>query len=138
MKKYLNSVKEVVKALKEGKDVFASEPITDRVYKFYFKDGFLIGEEKNCADIHINTHLIFMQSSKYYTEEPEPLKFEVNKLYKTSKNKKAFLYKIVKDAQFMYYFSSEDGCFTTDENGVFYNFGLPTDNKIVGYWEEEK
>lgn len=136
MKKYLNSVEEVVKALKEGVKV------RDEECNSYFQivNGFIAEFTKGDNNIiNVNSSIYFIEGKdRFYTEEPEPLKFEVNKLYKTSKNKKAFLYKIVKDADFMYYFSSEDGCFTTDENGVFYNFGLPTDNKIIGYWEEEK
>lgn len=135
MKKYLNSVEEVVKALKEGKEVFASEPITDRAYKFYFKDGFLMGEEKNCADIHINTHLIFIQSSKYYTEEPEPLKFEVNRAYKVECGKKVFIESDFKeDKRYRVFF--ENGFYFIDYNGKNCNGNTKWD--IYGYWEEEK
>lgn len=134
MKKYLNSVEEVVKALKDGKKIISD--FGNSVYTFF--DGFII-ENKANGDNLLNSHIYFdYKKNKYYTKETEPLKFEVNALYKTSKNKKAFLYKIVKGADFPNYFSSEDGCFSTDINGVFYNFGLPTNDKIVGYWEEEK
>lgn len=88
MKRYLQSVEEVVKALKEGKKIFEKDG--DLYYQM--KDGFICCFYCNTQDITINCGIVLEKDEdKYYTEEPEQLKFEVNKLYKTRSGHKAFL-----------------------------------------------
>ena len=124
MKKYLNSVEEVVKALKEGKKVT------------YFNDGFLIEDQQDEGTV-INSHIYFNEKYKYYTEEAEPLKFEVNRAYKTRGGNKVFLFKIQENnADRLYFVGAGALHFWTDKNGRV------TENEnyqdVVGYWEEEK
>ena len=127
MKKYLNSVEEVLKELKEGKEVFG---ISENGYaeKYKIIDGVI------CDSKYINTSLNF-KGLKYYTEEAELLKFEINRAYKTRGGYKAFLdSKGVNDMIFL--------CASAIGNKIVINYyGKVSNNRdslmdIVGYWEE--
>ena len=130
MKKYLNSVEEVVKALEEGKKILDIANM-DCYYKV------IAGKYCYC-DLKFNTtviniSIVFEDNSKrYYTEEPEQLKFEVNRAYKNLNDSKVFLNKFT--AQGMQ-FVGLNGQYTTDVDGFIHN---GSGFNIVGYWEEEK
>ena len=143
MKKYLNSVEEVVKALKAGKEI----NIEDGIGKYVMDNGTICrlydgGQILINADIHLNF------GTKLYTEEPEPLKFELNRAYKTRKGLKAFLVKICNQHNHMFFLSSEKFvnspayCFETNGDGVCVENGFYKKNlkefDIVALWEEEK
>ena len=84
MKKYLNSLEEITKALKEGNDVF------DNGTNTYFKlvDGLLIRFEN--GKTYIGAQIFFCPRT-YYCYEEDPLKLEVGKLYKIRDSRKAFI-----------------------------------------------
>lgn len=139
MKKYLNSVEEVVKALKEGQKLFESfkSGDTEQIKEITLIDGIICTKD----DIGYGIHLL--SACKYYTEEPEPLKFEVNRAYKTRECEKAFLANIEKkDNEIILLFigiteNTTPFKFRTNENGVLYS-NKDSRLDIVGYWEEEK
>ena len=76
--------------------------------------------------------------------EPEQLKFEVNRAYKTRGDDKVYLFKILKDGVYNLYFVGNGLNFWTDKIGRYLNIGEylnngeMNENDIVGYWEEEK
>jgi len=116
--------------LKEGKEVFG---ISENGYaeKYKIIDGVI------CDSKYINTSLNY-KGLKYYTEEPEPLRFEVNRAYKTRDGKKVYLYQIVKNGDYELYFIGPDGFhFWSFSDGKYTNtVNLCHGNDIVGYWEE--
>ena len=136
MKKYLNSVEEVLKALKEGKEVES-----DNDSCFELVDGWIVETRGNGTKI-INSAMFFEDDGyKVYTEEPEPLKFEVNRAYKTRNGDKVFLDSksqidgknillFVGMKQSAYYFA-------TDIKGKYIN-AIEHPHDIINYWEEEK
>ena len=128
MKKYLNSVEEVVKALKAGIKVYCTD---GGIYQIV--DGFII-EYRSCGTKLVNSAIEWVEHGfNYYTEEPEPLKFEVNRVYKNRENNKVFLDYFEKNEIF---FTNYKIGYITDLEGVAINGNKNLD--IVGYWEEEK
>ena len=130
MKRYLNSVEEVLKALKEEKRVEC-----DNDSCFELVDG-LIVETKGDGKKAINAGIFFQEEGyKVYTEEPEPLKFEINRAYKTRNGYKVFLYEF--EDKTIHFVGCSDLDFWTNMAGRLYaNEEVGLD--IIGYWEEEK
>lgn len=83
MKIYLKTPEEVIVALKEGKTV----KCTDCGAKYTLENGFLV--EKSKGTWTINPPLYGFPG--YYTEEPDELKLEVDKFYKTRNGRKAWV-----------------------------------------------
>lgn len=84
MKRYLKTYEEVIDALKAGK------VIRDKDSQWTLRDGFIIRKDANYASWVINDCI----SSNYtdiYVDEPEPLKIEVGKFYKTRDCRKAIV-----------------------------------------------
>ena len=133
MKRYLQSVEEVVKALEEGKKILDIANM-DCYYKVIAENICYCDLKYNTTVINIS--IVFEDNSKrYYTEEPEQLKFEVNRAYKTRGGYKAFLdSKGVNDMIFL--------CASAIGNKIVINYyGKVSNNRdslmdIVGYWEE--
>jgi len=136
MKKYLNSVEEVIKAIEENKKVYG---LTDNILcEYKLKDianqKVLCCKDINNEDVIINCSLVITNNGKYYTEESEPLKFEVNRAYKTREGDKAFIFRKT-DTGFKV--GSEDDTYEIDLSGK----NITNDCRaldIVGYWEEPK
>lgn len=84
MKKYLNSLEEIAKTLKEGKEVF--EDGSDVLFKNV--DGILTRFDGN--KIYFGAQLLFCPRT-YYCYEEDPLKLETGKLYKIKDSRKAFI-----------------------------------------------
>lgn len=84
MKKYLNSLEEISKALKEGREVF--EDGADALFKNV--DGILTRFEK--GKIYFGAQLLFCPRT-YYCYEEDPLKLETGMLYKIKDSRKAFI-----------------------------------------------
>jgi len=137
MKRYLQSVEEVVKALEEGVKV------RDEKCNSYFQivNGFITEFIKGDNNIiNVNSSIYFIEGKdRFYTEEAEPLKFEVNRAYKTRCASKLFLDTISNDNEFI--FIGRDGglVYTVNTNRDGRVCKTNTDDfDIVGYWEEEK
>lgn len=137
MKKYLNSVEEVVKALNEGIKIYPTG-YEEQGYFIQKVDGIVCGFNEGGQRL-INVELTFSKDF-FYTEEPEPLKFEVNRAYKTRNGEKVFLFKIKSDDMPFLFIGEHGSSFWSYQNGkCVRDIGEEeNDNDIVGYWEEEK
>ena len=135
MKKYLNSVEDVVKALKEGGKVWDEECNSYCQIVNGFITEFSKGDN---TIITVNSSIYFMEGKdRFYTEEPEQLKFEVNRAYKTRSGHKAFLdFKTINSLSFLCSESSSIVFVTTLGGKIRNNDDCLLD--IIAYWEEEK
>lgn len=127
MKKYLKTPEEVVDALKEGKTVFG------RTFeKFELYRGFII--EKNRGGYAINSNIY--NADTPFIKEPDPLKIEVGKFYKTRAGKKARCFCIEGGKARL----TIDGCYGCLEvylkTGCACSDGAKSDYDIIGPWEE--
>lgn len=127
MKKYLNSLEEITKALKEGKNVF--DEGTDTSFKLI--DGLLIRFERD--KIFIGAQIIFCPRT-YYCYEEDPLKLETGKLYRIKDSRKAFI--CWTDDEYAYGCIEHWGkmCKWTREGG---RANGPGNTDIVEEWREE-
>lgn len=132
MKKHLNSVEEVVKALKEGKKV----SIKNANCKYIMENGLICRLYSDGQKV-INAEMHLTSENKFYTEEPEPLKFKVDKAYKTKGGYKAFLDLKTIDTMAFLCDNAPSRKYSTDITGKTYSDMLESFD-IVGYWEEEK
>jgi hypothetical protein len=133
MKKHLNSVEEVIKELKDEGKIFDGEN-SDKCYKMV--NGIICTIYTN-GDINFNTSIfITKDKNRYYTEEQEPLKFEVNKPYKTRENLKVFLNEINEKNGHMHFINADDS-YWTNEKGKYDNNEI-TKADIIGVWVEQK
>jgi len=80
MKKQLNTMEEVIKALKEGKEVIDNDNI-----KYKMIGGII------CGNSNINVSILYVDYKKYFIEVEEPIKFEINRAYKTRSGEKVYL-----------------------------------------------
>ena len=128
MKKvYLETPEAVIKALKEGKEVFLDEGGAGKVVLI---DGFCVKQWHDQFNINYTINL----RDKPYILEEEPLKIEVGKWYETRDHQKARCY----------YAGEETAFFSIDNNsiplGVYLNGRLYKDMvtplDIIGPWEE--
>ena len=85
MKKYLKTPEEVIDVLQDGKVVTNKEGCHYKMYK-----GVIFCFWKNKKQWDITFTLGY--SDDLYVDEPEPLKLEVGKFYKTRDGRKAFVY----------------------------------------------
>lgn len=84
MRKYLNSLEEITKALKEGREVFEDGADTS----FRIVDGLLI--RFNSGKIFIGAQIIFCPRN-YYCYKEDPLKLETGRSYRIKDSRKAFI-----------------------------------------------
>ena len=83
MKRYLKTPEEVIQALKEGKTIKTENGHTYELINNFIVQTFL-GKIRS-----INTTIFF--DTDYYIDEPEPLKLEVGKFYRTRDGRKAWV-----------------------------------------------
>ena len=130
MKRYLKTPEEVMQALKEGKTVKNEYGYTYEL----IKDAFIVQTFKEKIR-SINTTIFFDED--YYIDEPEQLKLEVGKFYKTRERKKAWVVSYKQGLRYPYSVAvlGEVGTYTVLGNGCCYeNHTTPQD--IVALWEE--
>lgn len=94
-KKYLTTPEEVVQALQDGKKVY-----TDFM-EYWYNKGVFFSLNKKDGYICINSNISFLHNYMY-VEEPEPLKLEVGKFYKTRDGRKALVYGKYKETNEVY------------------------------------
>lgn len=131
MKKvYLETPEAVIKALKDGKEVFLDEGGAGKVVLI---DDFCVKQWNDQFNINYTINL----RDKPYILEEEPFKIEVGKWYKTRDHQKARCYAIT--VQGVCY------CFTIDNGFVFYTYkggrySLEKESSldIIGPWKEDK
>lgn len=122
MKKvYLEIPEAVIKALKEGKVVKSKN------VKYRLIDGI------NGRTMWTVGNSIF-EYEDAYIDEPEPLKIEVGKFYKTRDGRKARCYDV--DSVVCYFTIDHCTCFTTDTNGIYWKGQEEDDLDIIAPWEE--
>lgn len=131
MKKvYLETPEAVIKALKEGKVIK-----DDNGYSYKLVDGFIVSADVNEFFVGDN----ISSGYKPYILEPEPLKIEVGKFYKTRDGRKAFVcantytglcWVVIID-------SSADRTFCCTVDGMFCP-GEENEKDLVAPWEEDK
>lgn len=134
MRKYLNTAEDVIKALRDGKEVKLEDGGEGRISII---DNFVVKNTNN--GYHINYTI--NQRDKPYIEEEDKLKLEVGKCYKTRDGSKAHCFFADKCLSFFRF--TIDGLMDVVETnkdgeqiipGRFDGEMLSTD--IVGYWEE--
>lgn len=127
MKKYLNSLEEIAKALKEGKEVFEDD--SDALFKNV--EGILTRFDGN--RISFGAQLLFCPRT-YYCYEEDPLKLETGKLYRIKDSRKAFI--CWTDDEYAYGCIEHWGklCKWTREGG---RADGPGNTDIVEEWREE-
>ena len=127
MKKvYLETPEAVIKALKEGKDVFLDEGGAGKVVLI---DGFCVKQWNDQFNINYTINL----RDKPYILENEPLKIEVGKWYETRDHQKARCFIVEKERC---HFTIDNYChFFTNKNGVYVDNEMSRYN-IIGPWEE--
>ena len=130
MKKvYLKTPEAVIKALKEGKTV----KCIDCGDKYTLENGFLV--EKSKGTWTINPPLYGFPG--YYTEEPDELKLEVGKFYKTRDGRKAWVVSRHQDEHFPYIIAvlGKVDAYAVTKDGRFYD-DRPYEFDLVAPWEE--
>lgn len=127
MKKYFDTPEEVIKALKEGKDVRSG---TGCCYKMI--DGVIcvFGRSGWCIGTHIN------DVENPYIEEDEPLKIEVGKFYRTKGNKKAYVYFDYGNRLFRAVCNGYTNSYCIDDKGEYVNYPKVDKLNLVSPWEE--
>ncbi len=133
MKKYLNTPEEVIKVLKEGKEVKDNNGWT---YKSV--DGFIVKRSKEFPLLWLLNPIV-TQEDKIYIEEAEPLKFEVGKFYKNRKGEKWLCGFIGSETlnypvRLISTISGEVLLYTLE--GRFTNSAIGDPNDIIGEWED--
>ena len=127
MKKYLKTPEEVIDALHEGKTVFG------RTFeKFELYRGFII--EKNRGGYAINSNIY--NADTPFIKEPDPLKIEVGKFYKTRAGKKARCYCQSKQKSFFTIDGEPDGYYVWADTGRFWRGDATSSCDIIGPWED--
>lgn len=130
MRKYLKKPEEIIKALKEGKEVKSDAgyryKMIDGVICSLFDKGWVVG-----TDID--------DDESPYIEEAEPLKFEVGKFYKNRKGEKLLCVFIGNETltypvKLISPISGEDMFYTIE--GRYTNSAIGDPNDIIGEWEE--
>lgn len=129
MKRYLKTPEEVIQALKEGKVV------ETKINNYKLIDGIICGFRKQDGQWMLG-HSIYEEP---YIDEPEPLKLEVGKFYKTRAGKKAWIVYASKDTHDYYPFC----CIVLGGNEVYYvneqGFVVSTETSeldLVAHWED--
>lgn len=128
-KRYLKTPEEVMQALKEGKTVK-----NENGDAYVLKDGLIVQTFLGNL-LSLNTTIFF--DANLYAEEPDELKLEVGKFYKTRDGRKAWVVSQQKDERYPYavailgevdfYCPMKNGRFFAEENSAF---------DIVAPWEE--
>jgi hypothetical protein len=130
-KRYLNTPEEVIDALQDGKEIYDEES----VWKLH--KGFIVRKNKD-SDYWIVNDGIARHFRGLYVDEPEPLKLEVGKFYKTRDGRKAWIvgsagekeifpFTVVAQEESEFYSVAQNGrrwCDDTDESD------------LVAPWEE--
>lgn len=129
-KRYLNTPEEVVQALKEGKTVQMNG------MEYGIINNHIVGFDKIIKEIFINPTIRL--SEKPYVDEPEPLKLEVGKFYKTRDGRKAWITEY-RDTEYVFPFlvaaQKELAIYSVTKEGRLYSEGI-SGSDLVAPWEE--
>lgn len=126
---YLNTLEKVIKALKDGKEIFLEEGGAGKVKLI---DGFCVKQWHDQFNIN---YTINLRDKPYILLEEEPFKIEVGNWYETRYHQKARCFIVEKERC---HFTIDHYChFFTNKDGV------PLDNEMSGYniigpWKDDK
>lgn len=129
-KRYLKTPEEVVQALKEGKEVLSD---TFGYYKYKMFDGIVCRYNGDFWTLNA----CLDGAAKIYVNEPEPLKLEVGKFYKTRDGRKAIVFaKIGREYPYPFYVAKVENpvTYSVDADGRKTDEENPSD--LVATWEE--
>lgn len=127
MKKFLNTPEEVIKVLKEGKEVK-----TDNTHLYKMIDGVI-------CYFYDGEWVIGSNIDKYeelYIEEAEPLKIEVGKFYRTKGDKKAYVYYQYGNGLFRAVCDDCTYSYCIDDKGEYTSYPKVDKLNLVSLWEE--
>ena len=131
-KRYLKTIKAVIKELKAGKEVLSGAPF-GRTYKYKMIDGVIC---RYTGDGWVLNDCL-SSSDKTYIEEPESLNLEVGRFYKTRDGRKAWI--VAHQQGFHYPYNvavvGNTGICTVLENGCFCE-GRTSPDDLVAPWED--
>lgn len=123
---YLNTPEQVIKALKEGKEIFLEEGGAGKVKLI---DGFCVKEWNDQFNINYTINL----RDKPFVYEQETLKIEVGQWYETRDHQKARCFIVEKERC---HFTIDHYChFFTNKNGIHLDNETSRYN-IIGPWED--
>ena len=129
MKKvYLETSEAVIKALKEGKEVFLDEGGAGKVVLI---DGFCVKQWYDQFNINYTINL----RDKPYILEEEPFKIEIGKWYETRDHQKARCFKV--NPGLCFFTIDNVGNFNTLTNGNYYINGKTSNLDIIGPWADD-
>ena len=132
MKKvYLETPKAVIKALKEGKEVYENN-CPD--YSFKLIENIIVAK---CEDFFEVGSMVNTGNKPYILEE-EPFKIEVGKFYKTRDGRKAWVVSRHQDEHFPYVIAvlGEVDAYAVTKDGRFYD-DKPYAYDLVAPWEKD-
>lgn len=129
MKRYLKTKEEVTQALREGKTVQTNE------MEYGIINNLIVGFDKIVREISINPAIRLSENP--YIDEPELLKLEVGKFYKTRDGRKAWVVSRQQGAYYAYNIAVLGNVcvYTVNENGTFCD-NRPSPEDLVASWEE--
>ena len=127
MKKYLITPEEVIKALKEGKEVK-----TDGSYRYKMIDGVIC----SLFDKGWVIGSAIDDDEEPYIEEVEPLQIEVGKFYKTKGDKKAYVYHQYGNGLFRAVCEDYTNSYCIDDTGEYTSYPKLDKLNLVSLWEE--
>lgn len=129
MKRYLKTQEEVTQALREGKTVQTNE------MEYGIINNLIVGFDKIVREISINPAIRLSENP--YINEPEPLKLEVGKFYKTRDGRKAWVVSYKQRYQYPYYVAALEhvGTYAVLGNGCSFE-GRTSPDDLVAPWEE--
>lgn len=131
-KRYLKKPAEIIAALKEGKTVKSSDGA-----EYELENGFVI-ENSSEGIVAINPTLY--GSTEYYTEEPDEVKLQVGKFYKTRRGDKVICLSLSKNDFYIHKLDSYIVGYWVDKTGRMLFNGVPerteTDSDVVALWED--
>lgn len=132
MKKFLRTPEEVVQALQERNKVQ-----TDYM-EYWLSKGIFFSLNKKDGYVCINSNVLFIPDCMYM-EEPEPLKLEVGKFYKTRDGRKAWIVELCTetDNTFPFRVAAQKECavYTVTKEGKRFSEGM-SGSDLVAPWEE--
>lgn len=130
MKRYLKTPEEVIDALQDGKVVIDGEGYNYKLYK-----GIILWKYMNKWAVTPTIGYLYGM----YVDEPEPLKLEVGKFYKTRDGRKAWVVSRQQDEHYPYIIAvlGKVDAYAVTKDGRFYD-DKPYADDLVAPWEETK
>lgn len=134
-KRYLHTPEEVIDALQAGKKLYSKDgSMSWELYK-----GLIVSKLLNGDKWVVNSIIVDYYDT--YIEEPEPLKLEVGKFYRTRRGDKVVVRLCQKKEYFVHILGTRLKGYWVDKTGRALFNGVPerteTDSDVVAIWEDE-